>query len=189
MEEEVPAPEPEVVREVTPPAVEDEATPEEITEHIDTAGAEEDDQIGAAPLEDTTSPLIEEPESPMVNREVPPQVMHELEPAGEAPKKSYASIVRHSSPLPTLKGIERNGFLIILFAKRIVLKLYESQILMCFLLNVSLQLRVFETKPRAPAQHAAERTPSAAPSPAVVASPQDSLVESAPVESEGESLY
>lgn len=102
VEEEAPAPEPEVVREITPPAVEDEAAPEEITEHTDTAGPEEDDQIGAAPLEDTTSPLIEEPESPMVNREVPPQVMHELEPAGEAPKKSYASIVRHSSPFPTL---------------------------------------------------------------------------------------
>lgn len=104
MEEDAPAPEPEVVREVTPPAVEDEATAEEITEHTDMAGPEDDDQIGSVPLEDTTSPLIEEPESPMVNREVP-QVMHELEPAGEAPKKSYASIVRHFSPLQMLYGI------------------------------------------------------------------------------------
>lgn len=53
---------------------------------------------------------------------------------------------------------------------------------------LSLQLRVFETKPRAPVQHVAERTPSAAPSPVVVPTLQDSLVESAPVEAEGKCL-
>ena len=53
-------------------------------------------RIGPVPVEDTTTPVIEEPESPIVQttpmRDSHP-VVQEPDSVGEAPKKSYASIV------------------------------------------------------------------------------------------------
>jgi hypothetical protein len=97
VEQPTPAPVPEIVREVTPPpAPEHEATAQEVFDDEGPTGAEEEEHTGPVPVEDTTTPVIEEPESPMVQttpiRESHP-VVQDPEPVGEAPKKSYASIV------------------------------------------------------------------------------------------------
>ncbi|KAG0583720.1 hypothetical protein M758_3G157700 [Ceratodon purpureus] len=105
VEQPAPAPVPEVVREVTPPpAPENEATAQEVFDDEGPTGAEEEEHTGPVPVEDTTTPVIEEPESPMVQttpmRDSHPAVQ-EPEPVGEAPKKSYASILRvFGAPLP-----------------------------------------------------------------------------------------
>lgn len=97
VEQPTPVPEPEVVREVTPsPPPENEATAQEVFDDEGPTGGEEEEHIGPVPVVDTTTPVIEEPESPMVQttpmRESHP-IVQEPEPVGEAPKKSYASIV------------------------------------------------------------------------------------------------
>ena len=93
LEPQVSAPEPEVVREVTP-ALEIETPAEEVYDHSEPAATEGEEEVGPPPVENMTAPVIEEPESPMVQQSTPAANVSEPEPAGEAPKKhSYASIV------------------------------------------------------------------------------------------------
>ena len=93
------APQPEIVREITPPIPENEVTAQEVFDDEAPTGVEEEEHAGPVPVEDSTTPVIEEPESPMVQQTTPiresqPSVQEpEPEPVGEAPKKSYASIV------------------------------------------------------------------------------------------------
>ncbi|XP_024366287.1 nuclear transport factor 2 [Physcomitrium patens] len=93
-EQQASAPEPELVREVSPSASESETMVQEVRVHPETAGSEGEDEDGQAPVLDTTTPVIEEPESPMV-QDAPSSAVNEAESGGEAPKKhSYASILR-----------------------------------------------------------------------------------------------
>ncbi|XP_024366791.1 nuclear transport factor 2 [Physcomitrium patens] len=88
------APEPELVREVSPSSSESETMVQEVRVHSETAESEGEGEDGSAPVLDTTTPVIEEPESPMV-QDAPSSAVNEAESGGEAPKKhSYASILR-----------------------------------------------------------------------------------------------
>jgi hypothetical protein len=89
LEQQVPAPEPEVVREMTPP-LESEAPVEEVHDLSEAPPAEIEDDVGPSPVESTATPVIEEPESPMVQHS-PAATVHE--PEAEPKKFSYAAIV------------------------------------------------------------------------------------------------